>query len=488
MFIETVRQLGYYCCIAEYYCGSLYQGRSPPRLVSRSLAASERGSLPDSKKGAGPEVDGISNSADWRLQRPAEHFISGDNVTSIESSAWLGRLGPAAWRDGDGPTVLDLCAGCGGFTLGFKSAGYRVVLAADLDPLAVATYKRNFPYVPVLRPSDRPLARRPRNGALPAQKSKRPSESASETSDVPLGDLTQMTGEQLLDAAGIGVGEVDVVVAGLPCQGYSYIGQRRSDDPRNSLYRHFVRLIGELQPRVFLFENVPGMATFGGGQVFNDCIDTLKDLGYSVESRILDAAAFGIPQQRTRLFVFGVRPGSATEIANFDLGTAKPVTVSEAIEDLPVDLGAVPFSGPFELQYECAPVSQFARLMRGSSLVVRNCAPTLHGDELLSRLTRLAAGATDQKTGHRRLNGNAPAWTIRAGNHTRTACRPIHPTADRVISIREAARLCAFPDEFLLPDTRAVAHMLLGNSVPPVLSYHLASAIAQYVFGRPGPG
>jgi DNA (cytosine-5)-methyltransferase 1 len=249
------------------------------------------------------------------------------------------------------------------------------------------------------------------------------------------------------------------------------------------LYRHFIRFIDELRPTAYLLENVPGIMNIEGGKVFADIVAALQKLGYSVASALINAATYGVPQLRTRLFVVGARDGRTVQLTDGPLSPQEYVTVGAALADLPADVDGIAPEGPFELPYAAAPSSAYARLMRNGRSIVGNCAPTRHSEPLRARLESLRPGETEKATDHRRLNGQLPAWTLRAGSRTRTACRPIHPTAPRVITIREAARLGSFPDEFWLPDHKAPAHMLIGNSVPPLLTHHLAVCIATQIFG-----
>lgn len=326
-------------------------------------------------------------------------------------------------------------------------------VGAELDSVAAETYRRNFPEISVLTPSkDNPVQ----------------------------GDVSKLTGEDVLDAGGISRGQVGLVVGGPPCQGFSYMGYRRSDDPRNKLYRHFVRLVEELEPAGYLFENVPGITTMDGGNVYEDLIASLELAGYSATPFLLNAASFGVPQLRTRLFVVGARRHRPVHLEEGPLSSDHYVTSLEALDDLPLDPAQASAEGSYALPYRRVPTADYAVRMRNGNTVARNCVPTIHSTELRARIARLAPGEVDPSSRHRRLNPLRPAPTLRAASRTRTSCRPIHPSQPRVITPREAARLCSFPDEFWLPDTIAPAHMLL-DSVPPLLAHHLACALADGV-------
>jgi len=375
-------------------------------------------------------------------------------------SRWVGRLGPATWANGDGPRVVDLCAGCGGLSLGFNSAGFRVVAAVEIDAMAAEVHRRNFPEVVLFGPG---------------------------SAETPQGDIARVTGQDILSAVGLEVGDIDLVVGGPPCQGFSSIGLRRNDDPRNVLYRQFVRLVGELRPRAYLLENVPRMMSVDDGKVYAALAASLEVIGYSATPALVNAATYGVPQLRTRLFVAGTDDGTELGIANGPSTADAYVTTGAAIGDLPDDITALPLTGPTELPYGTAPPSEYARLLRGRNTVVRHMTPTLHADDVRARLQALGPGEEDRSTRHRRLDPDTPAWTLLAGSRTRTACRPIHPTQPRVITAREAARLHSLPDEFWLPELKSCAHMVIGNSVPPLLVHHLASHIAARAFEGTAP-
>lgn len=368
-----------------------------------------------------------------------------------------GRLGKARWPKGDGPTVIDIFSGGGGMSLGFRSAGYRIVAAVDKDPVASTVYRKNAPEVPFIGPTE-----------------EKPDQ----------GDISKVTGAMLLKQTKLRKGSLGLLVGGPPCQGYSEIGRRRPDDERNTLYLHFVRLLKELRPTAYVFENVRGLMSMldaDGNRVLESLLAAFRDAGYTATPYLIEAASYGIPQFRKRLFIVGTRIGKEIILEPGPYSQTGYVTVGDALCDLPNSLDnatavlhALPYSG--------AATSDYAKLLRGSVQLARNSAPTHHAEDLLQRLISVPVGGADKETRHRRLEPAKPAWTIRAGTRYRTACRPIHPVEHRVITVREAARLSSFPDEFWLPDGKAPGHMIVGNSVPPLLAHHLACSIAAQIF------
>jgi DNA-cytosine methyltransferase len=174
------------------------------------------------------------------------------------------------------PVGIDLFAGAGGLSLGFEQAGFDIAAAVEIDPIHCATHEYNFP-----------------------------------NSTVVCASVVKVTGDEIRRRANLGDADIDVVFGGAPCQGFSMIGKRALDDPRNQLVFHYVRLVSELQPKYFVFENVRGL-TLGKHAVFlSELITALGNVGYDVRSpyQVLNAADYGVPQDRKRLFVIGARRG-----------------------------------------------------------------------------------------------------------------------------------------------------------------------------------
>jgi DNA (cytosine-5)-methyltransferase 1 len=185
------------------------------------------------------------------------------------AAAWDAAQAP---RLPDAPTVISTFAGCGGSSLGYAMAGYRELLAVEWDDNAVATFARNFPDVPVYH-----------------------------------GDIAKLSVEEVLALTGLQPGELDVFDGSPPCQGFSTVGKRQIDDPRNSLFREYVRLLRGLQPKVFVMENVSGMVKGKMKLIFVEILQELKAAGYQVSARLLNAMYFGVPQSRERMIFIGVR-------------------------------------------------------------------------------------------------------------------------------------------------------------------------------------
>src|SRR5271154_4136881 len=176
------------------------------------------------------------------------------------------------------PIAIDLFAGVGGLSLGFEQAGFDIVAAVEYDPIHAGIHELNF-----------------------------------QNCEVICADVRELSGTEIRERAGIGDAPIDVVVGGPPCQGFSLIGHRVLDDPRNGLVFHFLRIVEELKPRIFVMENVPGMATGHHTRVLSELIEGFRRAGYAVRipPRILNAANYGVPQNRRRLFLFGARRGTS---------------------------------------------------------------------------------------------------------------------------------------------------------------------------------
>ena len=184
-------------------------------------------------------------------------------------NAWSMAKAP---RQHDAPTVVSTFAGCGGSSLGYAIAGYREVLAVEWDKVACETFRANFPEVPVFE-----------------------------------GDIAKLTVERALEMTGLKPGELDVLDGSPPCQGFSSAGKRVMDDPRNSLFREYVRLLRGLKPKAFVMENVAGMVKGKMKLVFVDILKELKASGYRVRAKVLNAMWYGVPQSRERMIFIGIR-------------------------------------------------------------------------------------------------------------------------------------------------------------------------------------
>lgn len=357
------------------------------------------------------------------------------------------------------PIGIDLFCGVGGLSLGFEQAGFDVVAAVDIDPIHCAAHKFNFPNTTTICKS-----------------------------------VAELTGAELRDRARIGSAEIDVVFGGAPCQGFSLIGKRAMDDPRNQLVYHFVRMVRELQPKYFVFENVKGLTVGTHKRFLQEIIEAFHECGYEVQLpyKVLNAAEYGVPQDRRRLFLMGTRKGLTLPVYP---EASERVTVQQAIGDLP---DAETFAELAERDWTKAKFgrpSPYAAVLRGkaedpanfahsrnfdSSLLTASLL-TIHTEVSRQRFAATTPGTVEPISRFLRLDPNGVCNTLRAGTASDrgafTSPRPIHPSLPRVITVREAARLHSYPDWFRFHVTKWHGFRQIGNSVPPYLGRAVAGQV-----------
>jgi len=374
------------------------------------------------------------------------------------------------------PLCVDLFAGVGGLSLGFEQAGFDVACAVEIDAVASAAHAYNFPHTPVICRS-----------------------------------VEHVTGDDIRAVAGIGSREVAVVFGGSPCQGFSMIGKRSLDDPRNALVGHFMRLVIEIGPQYFVLENVKGL-TIGKHRAFLDeLVEGFAAAGYDVLMpwQVLNAASFGVPQHRERLFIIGARRGMP--LPSYPKAVTRPAggkgkhdpslpfgpSVAEAILDLPDADGFGVLSGRDWVEASHGPRSTYAAVLRGEAddpedyshprewnpALLTSSTTTVHTDLTRQRFSETAPGEVEPVSRFLRLDPNGVCNTLRAGTGSErgafTAARPIHPVHARCITVREMARLHSYPDWFRFNWTKWHGAREVGNSVPPRLGRAVASSIVR---------
>lgn len=378
------------------------------------------------------------------------------------------------------PIAVDLFAGAGGMTLGFEQAGFDVLAAVELDPIHASVHEYNFPFWTTICRS-----------------------------------VTQTTAREIREQSAIGDRDIDVVFGGPPCQGFSLIGKRDLSDDRNSLVFNFLRLVIDLQPKFFVMENVRGITLGKQKRILQQIIAEFQTHGYQVvqKPQVLNAANFGVPQNRQRLFLLGCCQGlnlpkypQLQTNSNFKLDRTNKIrvadnnlphapTVAEAIGDLP-EANQFP---ELELRdwvvAEHGRPSWYAKKLRDSAAVDDNYAygrlynrelltcsrRTKHTAQTIARFARTIPGKSDRISHFHRLDSNGLSITLRAGTASNrgafTSPRPIHPVTPRCITVREAARLHSYPDWFMFHATKWHGFRQIGNSVPPSLAQAVAREI-----------
>jgi len=322
------------------------------------------------------------------------------------------------------PTAVGLFVGGGGLDLGFRQAGFRLLMATDIDPNAQRTHERNWPDVPFL-----------------------------------LRDVRTLTAADI--AVATSGRRPDVIIGGPPCQGFSTLGDRLSADPRNDLVDAFVRIVDGLRPQAILLENVRAIVTEYRGRYRDYIKGRLSDIGYTVHFSVLNAADYGVPQLRRRaFFVAFADPRILYEFPTptHGSGLLSYKSVGEAIDDLVGLEGQVANHDP--LRHSERVVARYRLIPEGGMLpAARNLPPELRRENF---------GST-----YKRLSRDAPSLTIVPGNNA----LPIHPVLDRSLTPREAARIQTFPDDYVFEGDRRSQCILVGNAVPPQLARMLALSI-----------
>lgn len=370
---------------------------------------------------------------------------------------------------------IDLFSGCGGMTLGFKWAGFHSVLASDIDENCQETFKQNFPETPFL---------------------------CGDISDFEKKDFDEFIHKK----------EIDVIIGGPPCQGFSLANKNRNkvaEDPRNKLFYEFVKIINWYNPKSFVMENVKGLLSMEKGEVIKQIENEFQNagkVGYEVKTKVLKASDFGVPQSRERVIIIGFRKDLKLNPEFPKRTISKEITVDEAILDLPkINAG----EGKEMVNYETEPQNDYQNLMRKNSNFVYNHIAMKHTQRLINRFAAIKPGNNllhvwethgavrrgnpSQKSNIKfsqnnlRLHGNKPAPTIAASFQSNF----IHPYLNRNFTAREGARLQSFPDDFIFKGMRTKMswekglsqYQQIGNAVPPLLAYEIAKVIKEKLSG-----
>lgn len=326
---------------------------------------------------------------------------------------------------------ISLFTGAGGLDIGFKEAGHNCLLASDIMKEAELTYSYNYPSVPFFREDIR---------------------------QIPLDKFKKVIGDK----------EVDVIIGGPPCQGFSNMGNKNSSDPRNYLFENYVSLVNTFKPKCFLFENVKGLLTMFEGRFFENIVNSFLSIGYSISYTLIDSSLYGVPQKRERVFLMGTR--LQHKKFNFPKPDVKPYgflksfkNVGDAINDL-ANFENEEFPNHIILNHSDIVKRRYELIPEGGKLP--------KPEDLPEDIRRKNFGNT-----YTRLDRKTISSTIVPGNNA----LPVHPYLARSLTPREAARIQTFPDNFIFKGDRRSQCILVGNAVPPLLAAKLADSIEKFI-------
>lgn len=346
--------------------------------------------------------------------------------------------------------IIDLFSGAGGFSKGFEYAGFVTKFGFDFDDKALETFSLNH------------------------------GDGVGIKANLFLSDEIQRVIEMSAAQGIIGI------IGGPPCQGFSLAGPRREDDPRNKLYFAMIKTAKQLLPKFIVIENVPSLSTLYEGKALKSILEDLRGMNYHVKYSILKASDFGVPQIRRRLFLVAFKdiehynrfefPKPTTDSNNY-------LTVGDAISDLPL-LGDAP--GSLVSKYTTPPKTDYQKRMRKKTVNLYNHENSKHSEKTIKMLKMIDEGRNAKSLPEpwksdfnyndalTRLSYSKPSRTIDTGHRT-----IFHPKENRVPSVREAARIQSFPDEFIFCGNKSQQYRQVGNAVPPLLAEAIAKKIRE---------
>jgi DNA (cytosine-5)-methyltransferase 1 len=346
------------------------------------------------------------------------------------------------------PRFLDLFCGIGGLGLGLQKAGLIPVGGVDHWADALDTFRRNHPGVKCVK-----------------------------------ADVASLTVAKLESALDLDVATVDVVAGGPPCQGFSTVGKRDSDDPRNGLWRGFFDLVRLIRPRYVVIENVEGLNVMKGGTIRDGIIREFQEIGYGMKATLLRAADYGVPQLRKRMVFLGWLQG-ANEPRFPKPNCLEYVTVADAVFDLP------PLNpGETRTQYETPPATEYQAARRKDCDLLSNHQAARHPAELVDVLSHIPDGGNRKSipddlqprsgfhNSYARLASWKPAIAVTSNMRKPSSARATHPLQNRGLTVREGLRLQSFDDDFVVCGTRTSQYLQVGNAVPPLLGLAIGAEV-----------
>ena len=362
--------------------------------------------------------------------------------------------------------VIDLFCGVGGLSYGFsKDPDFEIIASNELLPNMSKAYQLNHPDVKVY-----------------------------------CRDIAEFGLKDLENDLNLKAGDIDLLVGGPPCQAYSTVGKRLIDDPRGKLFQEYYRVLKEIQPKVFIFENVKGLLSMQKGKLVEDIVSLFKTLDYDVSVKLLNSADYGAPQIRERVIIIGTKlnkkysypepthynPEDKKNSLNSKL---KPyLTLAEAISDLPFIK-----SNDESFEYSSEPQNDFQKFMRKNApeKLMDHNSPK-NNEKLVKIMELLPDGGTPEDLPEElrptsgfgntycRLWWNRPSTTITRNLGTPSSSRCIHPKAPRPLTTREGARIQCFPDDYIFYGSRGDKNLQIGNAVPTFLSIAIKNSIKEH--------
>lgn len=339
--------------------------------------------------------------------------------------------------------IIDLFCGCGGFSKGFENAGYTVELAIDSWKDAIETFNINH---------------------------KKKTGVTKNIYDFSNEEIKKFGKEH----------NIQGIIGGPPCQGFSMVGKRQAGDERNTLYLQYVRFVEQIRPEFFILENVKGLLTLEKGYFKKEIIDRFSELGYNVTYKVLRASDYGVPQNRERVFFVGLRKDIFKDkFFNYPQPLNHIVGTEEALSDLPsLD------NGEDSTKYKTTPQNSFQKLMRKKSKMIKNNEVTEHTEQTKKIISMIPDGGNikslpeeyykvrNYSTAFKRMNSKLPSTTIDCGHRNY-----FHYKENRIPTVRESARIQSFPDDFEFLGTKTSQYTQVGNAVPVLLAEAVANAM-----------
>lgn len=356
------------------------------------------------------------------------------------------------------PKIIDLFAGCGGFSVGFTEAGFDISKAVEFDKQIAESYKKNHPSTNLL-----------------------------------IEDIGKIDNDYFFT-----LNEADIIIGGPPCQGFSMAGARIRgnnfiDDPRNFLFKHYLNIVRIVKPKIFMLENVKGILTINKGEIVKEIVKSFSNSElfdgdkYFISHRVVKASDFGIPQKRERVIIIGTLNkkieiesyfnSTKEEIAKQDPQFFEPTTIWDAISNLdsPSKSGEV---------QNGKPKTYYQTYLASDQSNIHNHISTNHSKKAVDRMNKISNGenwtSLNEKINsvhsgsYGRMNKEDASATITTRFDTPSGGNFIHPIENRTITPREAARIQSFPDSFVFYGTKTSICKQIGNAVPPKLSYFFA--------------